>query len=229
MKTSKRLGKPDFYFEKSLRKIGHKFIAGADEVGRGCFAGPVVAGCVVFRQDCLPPKDIKIDDSKKLTARQREKAEKWIKQNALVCGIGKVPASTINRIGMGKATKVAFRGAVAEAKRRVPIDFLLIDAFYVPWVKGLRRKNQKAVIDGDQKSFSIAAASIIAKVYRDKLMQQISLNPKYRKYDWGKNKGYGTKSHQKAIIKLGLTRYHRRVFVETFLNNYASSQAQSGA
>jgi len=229
MKTLKRQAKPDYFFEDNLRKLGYKYIAGADEVGRGCFAGPVVAGCVVFKKACSPPKNIKIDDSKRLTPKQREMAEVWIKQKALVWAVGKVPASMINRIGMAQATKVAFRKAVAQTRRKVPIDFLLIDAFYIPWVKGLRRKNQKAIIDGDQKSFSIAAASIVAKVYRDKLMQRIARNPKYKKYDWGKNKGYGTKTHQKAIIKLGLTRYHRRVFVETFLNNSASSQAQSGA
>src|SRR3989304_7239774 len=109
MRMYKLQVRPKFHFEKTLRKIGYKFIAGADEVGRGCFAGPVVAGCVVFSQLCPFPEDIRIDDSKKLTPKQREKAEMWIKQNALVWGIGKAPASMINRIGMGQATKVAFR------------------------------------------------------------------------------------------------------------------------
>jgi len=220
---------PHFLFEKKLCKKGYKLVAGVDEVGRGCFAGPVVAGCVVFASYLETPKGVKIDDSKKLTPKRREVAEKWIKKNALAWGIGQAPAGLINKIGMGKATKVAFRRAIARVQKKTQIEFLLIDAFYIPWVRGLRRKNQKAIIDGDEKSISIAAASIVAKVYRDKLMRAISRNPRYKKYGWETNKGYGTKAHQAAILKLGLTRYHRRAFVETFLNNFASSQALSGA
>ncbi len=229
MKISKLLAKADFSFEKTLWNKHNRYVAGVDEVGRGCFAGPVVAGCVVFSSNLAIPDSITIDDSKRLSANRRKTAEKWIKENAVACEIGQASASLINRIGMGKATKVAFRRAITQVQHKIRINFLLIDAFYIPWVKGLRRKNQKAIIDGDQKSVSIAAASIIAKVYRDKLMQKISRNPKYKKYDWGKNKGYGTKTHQKAILKLGLTRYHRRAFVQTLLNNFSSSQAQSGA
>jgi ribonuclease HII len=172
---------------------------------------------------------VKINDSKKLTPRQREIADSWIRQNAIAWGVGEASASLINRMGMAKATRVAFRRAISKVQKKVPIDFLLIDAFYIPWVKGLRRKNQKAITHGDEKSLTIAAASIVAKVYRDKLMRSLSRNPRYRKYHWGRNKGYGTKIHQRAIVKLGLTRYHRKAFIETFLNNFSSSQAQSGA
>lgn len=226
---------PNFSFERKLAKKGYKFIAGVDEVGRGCFAGPVVAGCTVFNNQIYKSANlpIKINDSKKMTPRARERANKWIKENALAWGIGETPVQKINRLGMAKATKMAFRQAISEARKRLkePIDFLLADAFFISYVPGLpakRRKNKKgrfykkingrqmAIINGDEKSVSIAAASIIAKVYRDKLMLGLSRQPKYRKYGWGRNKGYGTKEHQKAIQKYGITRQHRKVFVDTW-------------
>lgn len=216
--------KPDFLIEKNQWKKGFKAVAGADEVGRGCFAGPVVAGCVLFPPNIQYTKShILINDSKKLKPRQREIAAKWIKENALSWGIGQASVAEINKLGMGKASKVAFRRAIVNCETK--IDYLLIDAFYIPYVKGLRRKNQKAIIDGDEKSISIAAASIIAKVYRDKIMR--ALSNKYPKYEWGRNKGYGTRKHQQAIKKFGLTRLHRKVFVQTFLNNSSSSPIQS--
>lgn len=218
--------KPNLSFERKLWKKGFKLVAGMDEVGRGSFAGPVVAGCVVFPESLsITTKGVRIDDSKKLTSRLREKAEGWIKKNALVWGIGEASVSLINRIGMGKATRVAFRRAIKAVNQK--LDFLLIDAFYIPHVRGLRRKNQRAIIDGDEKSVTIAAASIIAKVYRDVLMSKLSL--KYPRYGWGRNKGYGTRKHLGAIKKYGLTRYHRRQFVMTFLKKTSSSQAQLGA
>jgi ribonuclease HII len=229
MKISKPLRRANFSFERALWKKGLRFVAGVDEVGRGCFAGPILAGCVVLAVGQKIPKGLKVNDSKKLTVRQKEEADKWIRKNAVSWGIGEVSASIINRVGMAKATKMAFRRAIAKVQRKVSIDFLLIDAFYIPWVKGLRRKNQKAIIDGDEKSLTIAAASIVAKVYRDKLMKVVSQNPKYKNYGWDTNKGYGTKAHQRAILKLGQTSYHRKVFVQTFLNNFSSSQARSGA
>lgn len=145
-----------------------------------------------------------------------------------------MPASLINRIGMAKATRKAFRRAISDARKRLAgvIDFLLADAFFIPFVPGLptkRRKDekgrfrknpkgrQKAIIDGDQKSVSIAAASIIAKVYRDKLMLGLNKKSRYKKYGWGRNKGYGTKEHQLAIKKYGITRLHRKEFVKNFL------------
>ena len=210
---------PDFKFERSLWKVGYKVVAGVDEVGRGCFAGSVVTGCVAFEKDTNIPDPITINDSKKLRPRQREIAAVWIKKNALTWGIGEASVSEINRLGMGKATKIAFRRAIAQAQKKANIDFLLIDAFYIPYVSGLRRKNQKAIIDGDEKSISIAAASIIAKVYRDKKMQTLGKAAKFKKYGWGRNKGYGTREHQNAIRDHGITRHHRKVFVETWISN----------
>jgi ribonuclease HII len=208
---------PDFSFEHKLHRRGRKLIAGIDEVGRGCFAGPVVAGCVVFdREMCkLENIPVKINDSKKLSSKWREVADEWIRENAKGVGIGVGSVSQINRLGIKKATEIAFRKAIKNCD--VQIDYLLIDAFYIPYVKGLRRRNQKAIIKGDTKSVSIAAASIVAKVYRDKLMTNLSLNRKFKKYQWDKNKGYGTKIHQEMIRKYGTTRLHRKQFVDTWL------------
>jgi len=213
---------PNFSFEKALWKKGYKFIAGVDEVGRGCFAGPVVAGCVVFSHKPYKLGNIRVDDSKKLSLKQRREASFWIKENALVWGIGEASVSLINRIGMGKATKVAFRRAIKAVNKK--LDFLLIDAFYIPYVRGLKRKNQKAIVDGDEKSLTIAAASIIAKIYRDSLMKKLS--SKHPKYGWTRNKGYGTKEHLGALRKYGLTRHHRKQFVATYFKKISSSQAQ---
>ena len=215
---------PDFEFEKKLHKKGYRLIAGVDEVGRGCFAGAIVAGCVIFSKNTISTfkgfplqgsRRIIINDSKKLSPRQRERADKWIRKNALATGIGQASVSQINRLGIKKASEIAFRKAIKDTG--IEIDYLLIDAFYIPYVKGLRRKNQKAIVKGDTKSISIAAASIVAKVYRDNLMRTLGKRSKYRKYGWDKNKGYGTKKHRKAILKYGITRLHRKTFVNTWI------------
>lgn len=217
---------PDFSFENKAIKKGYKVIAGMDEVGRGAFAGPVVAGCVVLNKQIGLRWDplITINDSKKLSPKQREAANIWIRNNALTFGIGKASVTEINRFGIKKATEMAFRRAIKNCDKK--IDYLLIDAFYIPYIRGLRRKNQNPLIKGDSLSISIAAASIIAKVYRDTLMTKLSKNPKYRKYKWDENKGYGTLSHRKSIDKYGLTRLHRKKFVETYINNSSSSQVE---
>jgi ribonuclease HII len=192
-------------------------VGGVDEVGRGAFAGPVVAGCVIFEESLsLANVVVKIDDSKKLSFRQREKASEWIKKNALGWGVGVVSVGKINKLGISKATQMAFRKAIKEAGARVgkPVDYLLIDAFYIPFVRGLRRKNQKAIIHGDARVISVAAASIVAKVARDKIMVKLSQNRKYRKYGWEQNKGYGTLAHRNALQKYGITRLHRQDWVD---------------
>ncbi len=216
---------PDFSFENKYWKKGFKYIAGVDEVGKGCFAGPLVAAAVAFAPNSkfqFPifnefSKEIIINDSKQMSPKQREIADKWIRKNALAFGIGQASVAQINRLGIKKASEIAFRKAIKKASIQVSsIEYLLIDAFYIPYVKGLRRKNQKAIIKGDTKSVSIAAASIIAKVYRDNLMRELGKRPKYRVYGWGRNKGYGTREHQAALRKYGMTRRHRRQFVETW-------------
>lgn len=215
---------PDFSFEKKVWKKSYRVVAGIDEVGRGCFAGPVVAAAVVFapnfKFEILNSKQIRINDSKKLNFKQREKSSYWIRRNALAYGIGKANVGEINKFGIKKASEMAFRRAIKNCGKR--IDYLLVDAFYIPYVKGLRRKNQTPIVKGDTKSVSIAAASIIAKVYRDKLMRAISEDPKYKKYRWQENKGYGTLRHRKAIMKYGITKLHRKKFVETFFKKSSS-------
>jgi len=238
--------KPNFYFERILWNKGFNYVAGVDEVGRGCFAGPVVASAVAFAPNSnfqFPISNDKgekifLNDSKKLTKLQRERANEWIKKNSLTWGIGEVSPALINRIGMRKATRAAFRRAIKAANSKfqmpnVKIDFLLIDAFFIPYLRDFPKGKNKikgdknpevkngskqlAIINGDEKSYSIAAASIIAKVYRDNLMMSISKKNKYKDYGWEKNKGYGTSSHRKAILKYGISGYHRVHFVNTFI------------
>jgi len=216
---------PDFRFEKKLHNKGYNHIAGVDEVGRGSFSGPVVAGCVILKPGVLPdptgPDSITINDSKQLTPKKREAADKWIRKNSIAWGIGAASAAQINRLGIKKASEIAFRRAIKNTG--IEINYLLIDAFYIPYVKGLRRKNQKAIVKGDTRSISIAAASIIAKVYRDNLMNRLGGSGKYSKYGWGKNKGYGTRKHRDAIKEYGLTCQHRKQFVATWLKNSSFS------
>jgi ribonuclease HII len=226
---------PNFSFEKRLWKKSFKYVAGLDEVGRGSFAGPIVAGCVVFGPETKIPNNINIDDSKKLTSKKRIIAKKWIIDNALTWGTGEVTARVIDKVGISKAAYMAFRRAIENANNKMEkrVDYLLIDAFFIPYVWGLpmrrkvARKNldlkdgrarQLAIVKGDQKSISIAAASIVAKVYRDNVMKSLSEKPRYIRYGWDKNKGYGTKEHGKAIRKYGISKYHRKQFVDTYLS-----------
>jgi ribonuclease HII len=212
---------PNFFFERKLWEKSYKNVAGVDEVGRGCFAGPVVAGCVIFDKNISIPKDITINDSKKLTPLQRIKADKWIRDNAITWGIGEAKTTSVNKIGIGKAARKAFRMAIRKTRLKLgkPIDYLIIDAFYISYVPALpakRKRRQLAIVKGDTKSLTIGAASIIAKVYRDRLMDKLS--KKYPEYAWDENKGYGTKKHQAAILKYGITRYHRKTFVDTWIS-----------
>lgn len=208
---------PDFSFEKKLWKKGFKNVCGVDEVGRGCFAGPVFAGAVVFTSDSVfdLPKGIKINDSKKLTELQRKTSAKWIKENCSYWGVGSSSVSEINKLGIKKATEIAFKKAIKACHDL--IDFLLVDAFYIPNVLGLDKNSQMPIVKGDSLSFSIAAASILAKVERDFFMDTLAQGKKYQKYEWHKNKGYGTKSHREAIEKYGITEHHRKLFVRNLI------------
>lgn len=194
---------PTLDIETKLWNLGYSMVCGLDEVGRGCFAGPVVVGAVVFSQDCLAPDGIM--DSKLLKPRQREKLAEEIKKCALSWSVAEISVGAINKVGIGKATQMAFRRSIKLLNQRP--DFILIDAFYV---RHLNRKRQKAIKDGDKICTSIAAASIVAKVYRDKLMKKLSR--KYPQYGFAKHKGYGTKRHQEALRKYGLSRIHRTSF-----------------
>lgn len=189
--------------EKSFWNKGYKLICGVDEVGRGCFAGPVVTAAVIFSPDCLFP--VGIADSKLLNAQKREQLAKEIKNSALSWAIGVSSVELINEIGIGKATQVAFQNAVSSLNPKA--DFIIIDAFYIEYFD---KTFQKPVKGGDKLSVSIAAASIIAKVYRDNLM--VDLDSQYPGYGFAQHKGYGTKGHRQAIKKYGLTKLHRKSF-----------------
>ncbi len=206
---------PDFSFEKQLWKRGFKYVVGIDEVGRGAFAGPLVVGAVIF-----PKRIVEIDglnDSKLLKPRNREQLAKKIEEKSLAWDVTEVGVGVINRIGIGRATAKAMRKTVADlARQGYPPDFVLVDYFYIPYLRGLGLKNQKAVKQGDQKSFSIAAASILAKVHRDKIMRSLARRPRYKPYGWGRNKGYGAKLHLEAILERGLTRCHRKEYIKTW-------------
>ncbi len=215
--------RPSFSYEKKLWKKGYKYVVGVDEVGRGAFAGPVVTAAVVFppavKQDSnLAIKQLGINDSKLLKPRTREQLAKEIKKHALAWDVTEVGVSVINKVGIGKATEKAMRKTLRQAQGKLPggKTFVLIDYYYISYLRGVGKKNQLGIKHGDQKSLSIAAASILAKVHRDKIMRSLSRNPRYKKYLWGKNKGYGTKVHLKNILRYGLTRYHRKKFVESW-------------
>lgn len=201
---------PTLELEKKLWNEGYYSVCGIDEVGRGCFAGPVVVGAVIFSKNSAMIEGLA--DSKLLKPRQREKLSKIIKEQATAWAVAEVSVSVINKIGIGKATQMAFRKSI-KLLSKTP-DFILIDAFYI---KQLNRKRQKPVKDGDKVCATISAASIIAKVHRDKLMK--ALHRKYPEYGFARHKGYGTKAHQDAIKQYGLTRIHRKSFdLSRFLN-----------
>lgn len=204
---------PTLNLENELWESGYSLICGIDEVGRGCFAGPICVGAVIFPKSFKPITGLA--DSKLLKPRQRVKLAEEIKKQALAWAVSEISVSHINKMGIGKATQMAFRKAVKMLSRNP--DFILIDAFYI---RHLNRKRQKPVKDGDKICVSISAASIVAKVYRDKLMKK--LHRKYPQYGFARHKGYGTKRHQEAIRQYGLSRLHRKSFnLEKFLQAQA--------
>lgn len=212
---------PSLSFERKLHKKGYNVVAGSDEVGRGCFAGPLVTACVVFDPATRVPNNVVIRDSKTMTAKQKNVAAGWIKEHAVSWGVGEVSVRKINSQGIVKATLSGFRRSVktVQVKMDRRIDFLLVDAFYVPRTRNIPVTHQKAIKKADSFVFSVSAASIIAKVYRDALMEKLGHMREYAVYKWYKNKGYGTKEHQEAILTYGKTIHHREQFVETFLKN----------
>lgn len=191
-------------------------IAGLDEVGRGALAGPVVVGIVVAQTDwgILDPNlPVHINDSKKLTQKQRNEASIWIHMNCLKCGIGVSSASEIDEFGIVHATNLAACRAWLNLGE-IAVSKIKTDAFYFPELGKLTPSPQEAIIKGDSISGLIAAASIIAKVYRD--TEMICASEKHPNYFWHKNKGYGTKDHIDAIIRHGKTTDHRSLFVRKF-------------
>lgn len=187
-------------FETELYNKGINFIAGIDEVGRGPLVGPVVTAAVILPKDFY---DERINDSKKLTEKKRELLYDVIMENAISVGIGISSEDVIDEINILNATKRAMLEAINNLS--VKPEHLLIDA-----VKLNTDIPQTSIIKGDAKSESIAAASIIAKVTRDRMM--IELDKIHPEYDFKHNKGYGTKKHIEAIRKYGIIKEHRKTF-----------------
>jgi len=202
--------KPTLKEEKILWKKGYEFVVGLDEAGRGPLAGPVVAGAVNFKFEIFNFKSSsnfkflkEINDSKKLNEKKREQLYKVITTHPdIKWGIGIVSEKVIDKINILEATKKAMLMAI----KNLRADYLLIDGNF----KINCEAPQKSIIKGDQKVFSIAASSIIAKVTRDRIMQK--MHKKYPAYGFDKHKGYGTKVHIKAIKKHGHCLIHRKSF-----------------
>ncbi|PFG06735.1 ribonuclease HII [Bacillus sp. es.034] len=187
-------------YEKELRFQGYTRIAGIDEVGRGPLAGPVVTAAVIL------PKDFYLaglNDSKKLSEGKREEYYEYIQRHAISIGVGMVHAEEIDSINIYQATKKAMNEAIVQLP--VQPDYLLIDA-----MKIVSPYPSQSIIKGDSKSISIAAASIIAKVTRDRMMKEYA--EKYPGYAFEKNAGYGTKDHLNGLEQLGVTPLHRKSF-----------------
>lgn len=193
--------------EEPIWQEGKLYIAGADEVGRGPLAGPVVAACVV-----MPPEPLLagVYDSKKISAGRRQKIGKEIMQTAVAIGIGVVSSAEIDSTGIAEATRAAFRLSIAEVVRQLQRqpDVLFLDSVKIGADCPVR-----SMVKADQQVYSVAAASIAAKVYRDRLMEEYA--KLYPKFGFAQNKGYGTKAHRAALIESGPAPIHRR----SFLNN----------
>ena len=175
-------------------------IAGVDEVGRGCLAGPVVSAAVILKKG-INLKSLK--DSKKITFKKRENIFEHIKQNSYFA-IGIASVEEILKLNILHASLLSMKRAINQLT--IKPDITLIDGNYAP--KGI--KNYKTIVNGDEKVKAISAASIIAKVYRDRLM--IKLSEKFSNYAWERNFGYGTKAHLKGLKKFGVTSHHRKGF-----------------
>lgn len=187
-------------YERKLHKEGFRLIAGIDEVGRGPLAGPVVAAAVILPVEF---KLLGLDDSKKLTEAKREEYYDYIQEHALAIGVGMISPEEIDRYNIYEATKKAMLAAIQGLSTQP--EYLLIDAMVLdtPFPS-------ESIIKGDANSISIAAASVIAKVTRDRLMKK--LHHQYPHYHFSKNMGYGTKEHLQALENYGITEIHRKSF-----------------
>ncbi len=195
------MNKDMWAFEKEARKSGHRLIAGIDEAGRGPLAGPVVSAAVVLPENF---NIVDVDDSKKLTPKKRADLFPRIQEAALAVGVGIVGPETIDSINILQAALLSMAKAVENLT--IQPDYLLIDGpFPIPL-----NMPQKPLPKGDSLSISIAAASIIAKVTRDRMM--VDFGRTYPGYGFSKHKGYPTKTHREAIIKFGCSPIHRKTF-----------------
>ena len=191
-----------YKYEKELYSNNIKYVGGVDEVGRGPLIGPVVAACVVL------PQDFKLEglnDSKKLTEKKRDIFYEYIKEHSLSYAIGSVTPEEIDRINIYEASRKAMLIAISEVRKQLPLEHVLIDAMPIDL-----DIPTTSIIKGDAKSISIAAASVIAKVTRDRMMYE--LDSKYPEYGFASHKGYPTKKHIEAINKYGLIDGYRKTY-----------------
>ena len=195
---------PDFSYENIARQKGYKFICGVDEAGRGPLAGPVCAAAVILPPDCIIDG---LNDSKKISEKKREMLFEQIIQKAVSYSVAYGTLEEIEKYNILEATYLAMNRAIDGLSQKA--DFVLIDGNRIP-------KNIKipceTVVKGDSKSCSVAAASILAKVTRDRLM--LEYDKKYPQYNFAKHKGYGTKAHYEAIKEYGVCEIHRLSFLK---------------
>lgn len=198
------------FYEREMTELGAQYIAGVDEVGRGPFAGPVVCAAVILP---LEKKNLieGIDDSKKLKEGERERLAELIKERAIAYKICEVDNKTIDRINILQATKLCMKQAVEGLA--VEPDVVFVDGNFKIDIS----MPQQTLIKGDALSYSIGAASILAKVYRDRLMCEF--DKIYPQYGFAQHKGYGTKMHRDAIREYGLCEIHRRTFIKNRSEN----------
>lgn len=192
---------PTDIFEVEARRCGYRYIAGLDEAGRGPLAGPVIAAAVIFPRRC---RVLGLNDSKQLSAAQRDQLYGSIRDRATMVGVGSATEKEIDRINILEATRLAMQRAIASLPL-VP-DFLLLDALTLP----LLSIPQRAIITGDCLSLSIAAASVIAKVTRDRMM--VGYHTEYPEYNFLSHKGYSTPEHLRLLTRHGPCAIHRRTF-----------------
>lgn len=193
-------------FENELRLKGYKLIGGIDEVGRGPLAGPVVTAVVILPVDC---KILGINDSKKLSAKKREELSELIKNEAIAYSFGSASPAEIDEINILQATYRAMRKAISSLA--VKADFIIADAVTIPEID----VPQRGIIHGDAKSITIGAASIIAKVERDAMMDEY--DKVFPEYSFAKNKGYGSAEHIMSLKKYGPCPIHRSSFIKNFV------------
>lgn len=216
MKTKKTF--PDLKHELSLWEKG-LFTCGMDEVGRGAFAGPLVVGAVILKPVEVK-KDLKwllsfgVNDSKKVTVKQRKLIKELLQEYILFSTIQYISVNLINDVGIGNANKIAFSNAASAVNRELKTEniFFLTDAFEIPDVSVERQEN---IIRGDSTVFSIAAASILAKVHRDEYMEKLGIE--FPEYGFAKHKGYGTTLHRKNIKEYGSSPHHRIEFIKKWV------------
>jgi ribonuclease HII len=194
--------RPTLERERALWARGGGVVAGVDEAGRGPLAGPVVAAAVVFPPFCKPIRGLR--DSKLLTPAARTRLAQQVRERALTVGVGAASVREIDRFNIRRATILAMQRAVSRLRFRP--EHVLVDGLPCPELGC----PHVAIVDGDALCHSIAAASVIAKTVRDRLMRLLA--PRYPAYDWASNKGYGTPEHLAALATIGFTAHHRKSF-----------------